>query len=361
MSLYKKSDGLRYDLQQRWYGADEASPIYCDDRKEFPESKTMLLEQYHVFEAKMDEKWHPNVVLGAAVTGGGLLTDHGVAHVRSVIAHAKDILVDPHFLNGYEIYLLLMSIHFHDLGNISGREEHEQKIAELIEKMGEDLPLDNPEKEIVSAIATAHGGFCGEDKDTIRNISLDTVYAGVHYRPKALAAILRFADEISDDFNRAEFNGVIVPHQNEVFHEYSKALEPISIIGETIKFHFRIPYELTQRKVGKGSGEVYLYDEVLARMAKCMRELEYCRKFADGAIKPTTADIIIDFLQPGSSFRRKDRDSFRLTLHGYPDADHSTLADYFDKASRLGETAPQKELKFKDGNAVQIAMRGGEE
>ncbi len=357
MNLYKKSDGLRYDLQQRWNGEDEASTMYCGDRKEFPDSKINLLEQYYNFETKMDEKWHPKVVLGAAVHGDKLLTDHGVAHVRSVIAHARDILVDSHFLNGYEIYLLLMSIHFHDLGNISGREEHEQKIADLIDAMGDDLPLDTPEKEIVSTIATAHGGFFGEDKDTIRSINLDTVYAGVHYRPKALAAILRFADEISDDFNRSDFTGINIPHENEVFHEYSKALEPISITGETIKFHFRIPYELTQKKVGKGSQEVYLYDEVLTRMAKCMRELEYCRKFADGAIKLTTADVTIDFLQQGHSFKRKERDSFRLTLHGYPDASHSKLDDYFDKTSRFNESEAIAELKYKDGNALQLAMK----
>lgn len=357
MNIYKKNDGLRYDLQQRWHGSDVASPIYCGDRKEFPDAKNKLLEQYHAFETKMNEKWHPNVVLGAAVAGDKLLTDHGAAHVRSVISHAKDILIDPHFLNGYEIYLLLMSIHFHDLGNISGRDEHEQKIADLIDQLGDDLPLDTPEKEIVSTIATAHGGYCGEDKDTIRNISLDNVYAGVHYRPKVLAAILRFADEISDDFNRSEFHGIEIPHENEVFHEYSKALEPISVTGETIKFHFRIPYELTQRKVGKGSGEVFLYDEILSRMAKCMRELEYCRKFADGAIKPTTADVTIDFLQPGSSFKRRDRDTFRLTMHGYPDASHSTLADYLDKSGIFSEADTPKELKFKDGNTLQQAMK----
>lgn len=360
MNEYGKSDGLRYELQRRWNEWKKecrTDSELGDYRKEFPPNKTDLLNQYWDFEQKMNKDWHPNVVLGAAVSGDKLLTDHGIAHVNSVITHAGEILANPKFLNGYEIYLLLVSVHFHDLGNISGREAHEQKIADIIESMKETVPFDSPEKEIISSIATAHGGFCDNDKDTIRNINLDEVYAGVYYRPKMLAAILRFADEISDDFSRSDFTGVKIPHENQVFHEYSKALEPISVVGETIKFHFRIPYELTQEKVGKGTGEVYLYDEILLRMAKCMRELEYCKKFADGVIRTTTADVIIDFLQKGSSFRVKDRDYFRLTLHGYPDASHSKLDDYFDKNGMSNESENPKELKFKDGNALQLAMK----
>ena len=107
----------------------------------------------------MNKHQHLYVNLGAAIEGDGLLTDHGIDHVRSVIAHAKDVLVNPMQLTGYEIYLLLISIHFHDVGNIQGREQHEEKIAEIIEGMGEILPLDTAEKGFVTSIATAHGGL----------------------------------------------------------------------------------------------------------------------------------------------------------------------------------------------------------
>ena len=357
MNYYSSMDGLNDILQCKWNDALSTSNTSSDKKREFPNGKGNILDSYHSFEDEMNRSWHQNVNLGAAVSGDQLLTDHGVKHIKSVISHAKDILTDVNQLNGYEIYLLLLSIHFHDLGNISGRENHEQKIAEIIDKMGGTLPLDTSEKELVTSISTAHGGYIDGNKDTIRQVSSDTFYDGVKIQPRVLASILRFADEISDDFNRSDFEGIEIPHENEVYHEYSKALMPVSILGETIKFSFRIPYDLTQKKLGKGKEEVFLYDEILERMSKCMRELEYCKKYANGLIKPTTLDIKIDVLKKESSFQIiKDMgDSFRLTLHGYPNKNTSGLTDYLDMDD--DSTDGIKSLKYKDGNSLCKAIQ----
>lgn len=356
MECYTARDGLRYVLQCKM---DEVDPKTKEKvipaAKEFPDKDLDWVKQYFRFEEYMNENQHLYVNLGAAIKGDGLLTDHGIKHVRSVIAHAKDILTDPMQLTGYEIYLLLLSIHFHDVGNIQGRENHEEKIAETIEKMGDILPLDTAEKGFVTAIATAHGGYADGDKDTIQAISVDTLYDGVQIRCKLLAAILRFADEISDDLRRAQFGDIEIPRKNQAYHAYSKALDPISIIGETIKLHFRIPYDMTQNKIGKDGDELYLYDEILIRIAKCMRELEYCKKYSCGLIQLTTMDVTIDFLKKGSPFQCQDSTSFRLTLHGYPDKTHSSVDDYLAyKGDSRGTTSG---LKFKDGDAVCAAMK----
>lgn len=360
MDYYNPMDGLNYIFQHRWNFAHSTKDEYKKREREFPNGKENLLELYHNFEEKMNQDWHPNVNLGAAISGDQLLTDHGVKHVKSVICHAKDILDEEERLNGYELFLLLVSIHFHDLGNMSGREQHEQKIAEILDAMGENLPLDTSEKEYVSLIATAHGGFVDENKtnkDTINHIGPDTFYDGISLHPKALAAILRFADEISDDFNRSDFKGITIPSENKAYHEYSKALQPISICGDTITFNFRIPYNLTQEKIGKGNGEIFLYDEILERMSKCMRELEYCRKYANGLIKTTTIDVKIDVLKKGSSFQtiKGKGDSFRLTLHGYPSKHNSGILDYLDGDS--GVDGITKELKYQNGDSLCTAIR----
>ncbi len=364
MNYYSSMDGLNHILQCRWNVALSTTHVSGVKEREFPNGKGCILDLYYKFEEEMNRKWHPNVNLGAAVSGDQLLTDHGVEHVKSVIAHAKDILSDIERLNGYEIYLLLVSIHFHDLGNISGREQHEQKIAEIIDKMGNDLPLDTSEKELVTSIATAHGGYVDKltrNKDTIRQVSPDTHYDGISIHPKVLASILRFADEISDDLNRSNFNGIDIPRENEVYHEYSKALTPVSILGDTIRFKFRIPYDLTQKKIGKGNEEIFLYDEILNRMSKCMCELEYCRKYANGLIRPTTLDITIDVLKEGSSFQiiRDMGDSFRLTLHGYPNKNTSGLFDYLDVDD--DSTGNTKSLKYEDGDSLCSAIKEKEE
>lgn len=147
MGRYMARDGLRYYLQCKQEGinpqtGEEVGP----NAKEFPEKDFDWVEQYFRFEEYMNKHQHLYVNLGAAIEGDGLLTDHGVDHIRSVISHARDILADPMQLTGYEIYLLLISIHFHDIGNIQGREQHEEKIAEIVEAMGEILPLDTAEK-----------------------------------------------------------------------------------------------------------------------------------------------------------------------------------------------------------------------
>lgn len=356
MGRYTARDGLRYYLQCKQEGINPKTGEKVDQNaKEFPEKDFDWAEQYFRFEEYMNKHQHLYVNLGAATEGDGLLTDHGIDHVKSVIAHAKDVLVDPMQLTGYEIYLLLISIHFHDVGNIQGREQHEEKIAEIVEGMGEILPLDTAEKGFVTSIATAHGGYVDGDKDTIRAINIDTLYDGVQIRCKLLASILRFADEISDDLRRAEFPGISIPAKNQAYHMYSKALDPISMAGETMIFHFRIPYNMTQERIGKNDGTTYLYDEILERIAKCMRELEYCRKYACGMIQLTTMDVTIDFLKKSSSFQVKESNPFRLTLHGYPDKIHSSILDYLDNG-RDSYGTPYG-LRFKDGAEVCAAMK----
>ncbi len=358
MAYYNSMDGLNYVLQERWLAA--CSPNCHEETQQFPSGKGNYLELYHKFEDIMNEKYHPNVNLGAAVSGDQLLNDHGVGHVKSVICHAQQIVSDVNKLNGYEIFLLLVAIHFHDLGNISGREDHEQKIADIMDEMGSDLPLDAGEKALVASIATAHGGFVDKatrDKDTIRQVLADDKLSNIATHPKTLAAILRFSDEISDDLTRSAYTGIKIPHGNKVFHEYSKALQPVSIKGDTISFVFRIPYELTQQKVGKRNEEVYLYDEILDRMSKCMRELEYCRKYANGLIHITTAHVKISVLRRGSTFQtiKELDDQFRLTLQGYPNKSTSGISDYLEKNDdSIDRTA---NIKYEDGEALRTAVQ----
>jgi hypothetical protein len=174
-----------------------------------------------------------------------------------------------------------------------------------------------------------------------------------------LAALLRFADEISDDFCRAAYNNTIIPSKNKVFHAYSETLEPVSISGETIKFHFRIPYKYTQDKLGKGNVSVFLYDEIISRLTKCMRELEYCRKYANGFIAITTLNITIDILEETSPRKVKDKSSFRLRLIGYPDA-NLKLEDFLETTINCSPSTNSDAFKYKTGEDLKTAMAGGD-
>ena len=356
MSLYKESDGLKYILEKREQGADPLLNGNSND-KQFPLIGKSYTSIFNRIEYIMNEKWHPCVNLGAAISDKQLLTDHGPKHVQSVILHSLDIIKSSNELNGYEIFLLLIAIHFHDVGNIYGREEHEQKIANILDNSEDEFNLDIAEREIITSIATAHGGTIDEDKDTIRYIVADQEYDSVLIRPKLLAAILRFADEISDDISRSFTNNEIeIPKENEVYHAYSNSLSPVSINGNTIKFHYRIQYNDAIHKLGKGKDFIYLYDEIFIRLSKCMCELEYCRKYSDGIIKINTLDIQIDIIKKDSTFKPFKREFFRLSLHGYPNKSSFNIRDYMESINNELENGSDV-LIYQDGEDLCTKMK----
>lgn len=356
MTYFGKQDGLKYHFEQRYEKKENVIDREETYTSEFPNHKENLVEKYVMLENMLNNNWHKDANLGAALHGDGLLTDHGVGHVKDVMTKASTILGENvHKLLGYEIFLLLLAIHFHDLGNIQGRENHEEKIREIMLQMKGILPLDLVEQLTIVAIATAHGGFVDGDKDTIYHIGTDEDCNGFKVRKKLLAAVLRFADELSDDFSRSCYEGIDIPPQNKVFHEYSRCLEPVTIKEETVSFHFRIPYELTQGKIGKGDKEVYLYDEIKERLAKTMRELEYCRSYANGYIQITTLNVTIEILMPDSPFKVKETIPFRLRLQGYPNASIKTLGSYI--VSEMGDE-PTEKIKYSDGDTLKKAMEG---
>lgn len=293
-------------------------------------------------------QYHENVNLGIAVSGDGLLTDHGPEHINSVMRHAVDIIYDPMKLSGYEIYILMCAIHFHDLGNITGRIEHEKKIGIIMSEMVDSLSLTAQQRQVIRSIAMAHGGYSDGEKDTIKDLYRQDPYGGANLRPQLLAAILRFADEVSDDLNRAEFKGIKIPDENRIFHDYSRSLAPISVSGNTIQLKYFISYEQTQKKIPGPKGGTYLYDEILKRLEKMMVELEYCRKFAEGMIRVTTLDVEIHIFDKVED--EIDMIPIRLTLQGYPDRKYAKLDYYLEKGrNKKGDST----MKYVDGKELK--------
>ena len=337
MVNYEERDGLKYMMEQRWHaGAKE----------QFPSDLKDCIEKFKQIEAVLDSEYHLYVNLGAAVNNTGLLTDHGPDHVQMVMRRALQIVGEKRaeLLNGYEMFLLLLAIHFHDLGNIFGREEHEQKIIDVMDKMGNVLPLNIIDREFVREIAMVHGGYADEertDKDTIRALKTVELRDSIPVRPSVLAAILRFADELADDFSRAGKIGI--PPENEIFHAYSSALET-NIQGDTVSLRYRIPYEHTQRKMKKGGNDIYLYDEIRNRLEKCLCELEYCRKYSDGFIGITTISVTIGVI---CGRKTEPVDTFRLRLLGYPN--NFILNSLIERTDQDGILLTDQTLKYETG------------
>jgi hypothetical protein len=156
---------------------------------------------------------------------------------------------------------------------------------------------------------------------------------------------LRFADEISDDHTRANrfFNTVgKIPEKNKIFHEYSLSLSPITIEGNVVTFRYYIKVNNIHEKIQLEDGQrVYLYDKILEKLKKCLCELEYCRKYADGLISITTLNVELNIM-PINGRNPIKTINFSLKLKGYPSIDSIDIESLeFSSGEELNSAIPR--------------------
>ena len=328
-NYFCESDGLRFILETRQL---------LGVSKQFPKDRNNYAEILYTIEEWLRINLYPEIVQSAANHGDGLLNDHGADHVNMVIHCAELILNEKvNQLVGYEIFILILSILFHDVGNIYGREDHETRILEIIDSSKLQLILDDqPVFMFVANIASSHSGVVmgNSDKDTIRDLNERTHLNGIEIRPALIASILRYSDEIADDKTRAaRFNYYAnnIPPKSRIFHDYSKSLQQVAISGDTLVLKYDLSYKLatemtTKADVNGDDGFInkYLYDEILERLKKNFCELEYCRKYSLGFIGITKISADISVLQPKIN-KFKLIDSIRLRISGYPNTQCSTI------------------------------------
>ena len=90
------------------------------------------------------------------------LTDHSDRHIENVLNNTWNLINDnPKRFNSIELFLLCISILFHDSGNINGRDGHNKKIADIYEAVIGNNSFRNQERRLVLKIVKAH---CGKSK-----------------------------------------------------------------------------------------------------------------------------------------------------------------------------------------------------
>ncbi|MCA9159808.1 MAG: hypothetical protein KDA72_15845, partial [Planctomycetales bacterium] len=163
--------------------------------KEFPEYTGFDYPRRFASVAEyLEAQVHSQVEKGAVLNKAGYLTDHGPNHIATVIQRASKLLSYPNSsypqISAYEAYLLCLAIHFHDVGNIFGREEHEQRHKEVMDKIAKLVGDEMVERQAILKIARAHGGKIGDNKDTISVLPRVDQVLGHDVRYQSLAAIL---------------------------------------------------------------------------------------------------------------------------------------------------------------------------
>ena len=302
---------------------------------------------------------HPHVEKGAILKDGGLLTDHGPQHIETVIRRAASLLSFPEdkfpHLSPYEVYLLLIAIHFHDVGNILGRDKHETKHAQVMKEFDTFIGNEMVERQAIQKIAGAHGGKINGSKDTISKLLPSGPVLCQTVRYQTLAAILRFSDELADDSQRAIRMGQslkFMPKESEVYHAYAKSLH--SVLVRPAQHHVALHYSFLKkdaiRTFGKKTGEdkvneVYLLDEIYARTLKMHFERKYCMQFMQEVVRIDAIDVHIEVYEDDYSIKTCiDPIGYRLQEGGYPNA-----------SIEFSELCPDVKL---DGSALNARLTG---
>jgi len=289
---------------------------------QFPNNKDYAA-RYIAIADKLNKEVHPHVTAGASIKDGGYLTDHGPDHIKMVIQRASQLVsAESCRLTPYEVYLLLVAIHVHDMGNAFGRYQHEQNSIEIFRQLGTVAGEDEPEKRVIASIAVSHGG---EEKDKIRHLQEKEAILGQHVRTQLLAAILKFADELADDYSRAarffEAHGLL-PHESQVYHRYSAVLHSVTIDPQQyeVKLAFFLNKSDIMQKFGKktsqGIEEVYLLNEIFERTTKTYLERTYCMRFMAPYIRINRITVTIEFVEGFDVLA--ETTGYRMEEQGYP-------------------------------------------
>jgi len=265
------------------------------DRSKFPRLDVDYLLLYQGLVNYLRAELYSDIDTGLAVNSlvPGFYTAHNAEHFDEVIQYAGFLLgVDTGDenidLSPYEIYILLVAIRIHDAGNIHGREMHEKKCFSVLRECGDVAGSDNAEKKIIATIAQAHGGKTNAgDKDTIGDLeSSKTVSKGI-IRPRLIASIVRFADEICENRNRASNYSLkhgTLPKHSEVFHKYAASISGNAIKDQRLFIDYKVSLEDIKKSWGCAVGgektETFLVDEILERLEKMDRERRYCNIYS---------------------------------------------------------------------------------
>lgn len=324
----------------------------CPDPANFP-TAVNYFDKYTEILNRLRQDVYKNINAGLAAFSNepGLYTDHSADHFDEVVLHAGIMLglkrdsdvkgliervkSNNWTLAPYEIYILLLSIRLHDVGNINGRENHEQGINKVICNFSiPHLHRDKIEANMIAAIAGAHGGKTPEgDKDTIGK--LQQCESNGHISDidsKKIAAITRFADEICENRQRVSSSEALdIPSHNLVFHKYAEAIVGNSVKDKTLYLFFQFhlgdlstKYQVYEEVGGaKQLVEVHLPVIILDRLKKTELERRYCNRFIPDLAQIRGISVKIEILEDEKdeeSFKHEvlEQMTFTLKEEGYP-------------------------------------------
>jgi hypothetical protein len=163
-----------------------------------------LIDRYNVLKHDLLEDGGTSEYWAAGFRFGN---NHGPSHIKRVLEHLDQLLgPDPtRIINPYELYLTMMSVLYHDVGILGGRSRHADRSGEFLYQKEEDnrYIFDSRDREIIRAAVVSHSS--SKDIDDECSVFQEAEIIRNHIvRPRTVAALVRFADELDEDHRRAD-------------------------------------------------------------------------------------------------------------------------------------------------------------
>ena len=178
-------------------------------------------------------------------------TDHGERHIATVIETASRLLArqletkknDDDGLSSLDLFLVLSAILWHDVGNVVKRSSHAEQIPEMTEKIKGVFP-NIAVRRVAEEIARAHSGKEGLKIPAALTRRVAVEHRSIKVYPKSMAAVLRFADDVSENQTRISAELLDrVPRGSRIYWEYASCISSSvpDVSRERVVVTFDIP------------------------------------------------------------------------------------------------------------------------
>jgi hypothetical protein len=159
------------------------------------------------------------------------LTDHSEKHIENVLDNVWHLLENNlQELSEYDLYVMCLSVLFHDAGNINGREEHNKKILDIYNAIRNKDTHFNSERTLVLNTVKAHCGKTdANSRNTLTEVEIKSHLWGEPIQLREIASILRFADELAEGPQRTSdylIDTNKISDKSKIYHRYAQITDP---------------------------------------------------------------------------------------------------------------------------------------
>jgi hypothetical protein len=290
-------------------------------------------------------------------------TDHGKYHIQSVVQTASYFLRQSFRrgaksdLSAMDLFLILGAIIWHDVGMVYVRSNHAERVLKMMESI-RTLGFPCPTvQRLVNEIVRAHSGSAGlmlpkPEEDCAISTTTFRVY------PRALAAVLRFADEVSENRSRISLELLpAVPVEQQIFWQYARSI--VGAMPEPERERIVVTMELDSEAVltrypcdafpdrVDGSGEISLLEYVLCRLEKMNNERIYCGTSLARYVSMREIEARLTLVRGAERIPRYDDLTILIGDCGLDHASYPAMAlfeSFFDRHPDWGLDALEKAL-----------------